>query len=261
MKSKELSTIRCARAKQLIITVRQTQAAWMKCGLALIEIKNDKLWVDLGYGSFEELCRKEFGWGNKRAYQIMSAVRVVKALPDKELSTIVETESQARALAKAAPEKDRPELLRKVVAGGSVTARRITEVADQSRNAIRETKPEMVRDDTGYVVPERAMQFWNRKSEAKEILKSMSDLRCTIRDLDKDDPMWCEVNFNAVLSELNNAYNAFAVAVPYAVCPTCSGQQAKTCTLCKGRGTISKFRFDHAVPRELKKIRAKACAT
>jgi hypothetical protein len=103
------------------------------------------------------------------------------------------------------------------------------------------------------------LEYWKRREEPEDVLYHISKARAAVKDLqDSKDPMWAEVNSNSVYADLCNAYRNFKLAVPYAVCPACQGQAPATCTLCGGRGLISKFRYDTAVPQELKTIREKA---
>ena len=71
--------------------------------------------------------------------------------------------------------------------------------------------------------------------------------------------MFAEINFTAVISDIEKAYHALKCATPYAVCTMCSGHpdtQKNGCRLCFGRGLISKFRYDR-VPEEVRKLREK----
>ena len=56
------------------------------------------------YSSFSEYCREKWGWNKSYAYYMIDSAEVVKALPEK-VSTLVDTETAARELAKVEPEQ------------------------------------------------------------------------------------------------------------------------------------------------------------
>jgi hypothetical protein len=115
-------------------------------------------------------------------------------------------------------------------------------------------------DDTGYPMPERAVGFWGRRAEVQDILNTVAAIKTRLKSAKENkDLLFCEVNFNSVMADLNRLRAGLSLALPYAVCPSCQSQLADTCKLCAGRGVISKFRFDVVVPMELKKIREASC--
>lgn len=243
----KLTTSEAAEFGKCERTIKNTKGAFVACGKALEAIRDKKLYR-AKHATFDEYCQKVWGWSRQRAHQLIQSSETVRSLPA-EMSTMVDkiSERGARELTKVA-KSSRVRVLKGVADSGEVTAERISK---QSRNGA----PEIVRDDTGYIVPLGTQEFWNRKDEAKRILRLISDARCAVKGLSAEDQMWSEVNLNGAIADLNNAYNNFATAVPYAVCTSCQGVQPKKCTLCKGRGVISKFRYDNLVPDELKTIR------
>jgi hypothetical protein len=62
-----------------------------------------------------------------------------------------------------------------------------------------------------------------------------------------------------LLTSLDKAYAAIGLAMPYAVCPTCQGQNADRCTVCQERGMVSEFFYKNCVPSDVRKIRETAC--
>jgi hypothetical protein len=105
-------------------------------------------------------------------------------------------------------------------------------------------------DENGVSVPVNAREYWNRRSEAKNVLAQIQAARGQVKKLLPDDPMWSAVNLNGVLADLNNAINRFSSAVPAYVCPYCKGK-AENCKGCKGRGVISKWEWS-MVPEEMR---------
>ena len=117
------------------------------------------------------------------------------------------------------------------------------------------TQPENgeVVDDNGTPVPATAMAYWNRQAEAKNVLNQIRAAKSEVKKLLPDDPMWCEVNLNGVLGDLQSAVNRFTAAIPAYVCLYCKGTRPDGCRCCKGRGCISRFMWSQAVPEELKR--------
>jgi hypothetical protein len=105
-------------------------------------------------------------------------------------------------------------------------------------------------DDNGHTIPKSALEYWNRRPEALDILLRIRSVKGQVKKLLADDPMWAEVNLNGVLADLGSASNRFAAAVPDYVCPYCKGQ-AENCKSCKGRGVVSKFMWS-MMPEEVK---------
>ncbi len=112
-------------------------------------------------------------------------------------------------------------------------------------------------DSVGTPIPEFAMQYWERAEEVQELLGTMKLLHKFLTETQrKEDLMYGEINFSAALGDLDKLMTNCSTAMPYAVCTTCQGQpktQPKgECRMCKGRGIISKFRWNTLVPSEIK---------
>jgi hypothetical protein len=131
--------------------------------------------------------------------------------------------------------------------GGQITAKSIKE-------AIKYEKKEELGVDTdadGKIVPSTALPYWRRKSEANNVLNQIKAAKGQVKKLMPDDPMYCEVNLNGVMSDLNSAINRFTAAIPAHVCPYCKGS-ATNCKPCHGRGVVSEYFYKTAVPEEMK---------
>ena len=88
------------------------------------------------------------------------------------------------------------------------------------------------------------------------MLTALSRVRVTLRVAQRNqDPLYTEVSFSSALAHLDQAYDAVQVAKPYAVCAFCQGHG---CDACGDRGLLGKFRWDTAVPVELKNAVAMA---
>jgi hypothetical protein len=245
---KQITLADVARLNLLEKIVEKHQEAFYEFGLAIMEIRDKKLWR-YKYTSWDAYCEQRWGWTTRRVNQRIAAAQLVNSLPSE---CVVENEGRARALAKVAPDR-RGEVLEDLQKEGRpATARAIADKAAE--------KPIIELDETDehLPVPDKAMPFWRRRGEIQAILKAISRLRSAIKIAEENkDLLFVEVNFSGVLADLNNAYNKIGTAMPHAVCPTCQGQLVEKCANCAGRGVISKFRFDVTTPTELKKIREK----
>jgi hypothetical protein len=72
------------------------------------------------------------------------------------------------------------------------------------------------------------------------------------------DMLYAEMHFSSALAQAEQLWTDLKTARPFAVCPTCQGQVPEKCTLCRGRGLISEFRWNTCVTREDKEFRSKA---
>jgi hypothetical protein len=72
------------------------------------------------------------------------------------------------------------------------------------------------------------------------------------------DKLFTEVSFSSALSQLNQAWPDIQTAKPFAVCPTYQGQLPDNCTLCRGRGLVSEYRWNTCVTSEEKAFRVRA---
>lgn len=119
------------------------------------------------------------------------------------------------------------------------------------------------RDKTGYPIPENIQILWYRaEAEVKDVLDTLARIRLGLEKADKEkDILWSEPFLNKAIGELNSVIANLSTAIPFAVCSICQGhpetQPKRECKGCKGRGYMSKFRYDR-VPDTLKKLRAKA---
>lgn len=107
--------------------IRTGLKSFYEVGTALVKIRDKRLYRS-SHESFEDYCRDAWGFGAKRAGQIIIASEVVESLPA-EISTNCRNEGVARALAKVEPSK-RAEVVQKAMDSGKVTASSIKEAAE-----------------------------------------------------------------------------------------------------------------------------------
>lgn len=121
--------------------------------------------------------------------------------------------------------------------------------------------PGQVMDGTGWPIPTQLIPLWQRTNEVQELLTILSRVKGALRTAQENrDTLFAEVNFSSALSQLDQAWTDVKTAKPFAVCPTCQGQVPDQCTLCRGRGLISEYRWNTCVTREDKEFRFRAKA-
>lgn len=121
------------------------------------------------------------------------------------------------------------------------------------------TSKDIVVDTFGKPIPKAVVKFWNRSEEPKEMIRQVSNIVKFFKGVEQEkDPMYGEINFTGLFADLGKIVADIKTVIPYCVCTQCQGhpesQPKSECRLCLGRGLISKFRFDTAVPQEIKDI-------
>ena len=118
-----------------------------------------------------------------------------------------------------------------------------------------------VLDATGWPIPTQLIPLWRRGEEVQEMLTALSRVKGALRTAQETkDLLYAEVMFSSALSQLDQAWTDLKRAKPFSVCPTCQGQVPDKCTLCRGRGLISEFKWSTCVTREDKEFRSRAKA-
>lgn len=234
--------------------VRDGRETFVKVGMALEVIRDRKLYRQT-YGTFEEYCQEKWKFSRQYASQLITGAAAVKALPP-SLSRIVDNPRVAAELAKV-PEKSREEVVRKAKASGKpVTGKAIKEKAKE----VDESKPKFKElCETGAVIPDKLLPLWRRRDEVLIMMKEISNIKCVVeRGLADEDPLFGELN-NGFVADANQLRSTLSQALPYAVCTGCNGQLTEKCTLCNGRGFLSKLRYQ-TVPKEIRDMRDKVVA-
>lgn len=99
---------------------------FIEVGSALCKIRDERLYLERGYGSFNEYCEERWDWGKSYVSRIITAADIAQKLP---IGNSITTESQARELAKV-PEAKREEVIKKASEGGKLTAKSIAKAAE-----------------------------------------------------------------------------------------------------------------------------------
>ena len=113
-----------------------------------------------------------------------------------------------------------------------------------------------ITDSLGNELTPIARECFKRAPEVQEMLTTISTIKGRLEQAQKQkDLMYVELSYSTTIGDLEKVYASIKMAKPYALCPQCQGHPDVTkCSLCRGRGVISQFRYDHAVPVEFKKM-------
>jgi hypothetical protein len=129
------------------------------------------------------------------------------------------------------------------------------EDSDEEDESVPSSGPVM--DGTKKVrVTEKAMPFWNRRGEAAVLIKHIGVIKSALKKAkETKDVLYNEVVFASIENDLERARYMLMSAIPYAVCWACSGVKVETCTLCNGKGMLSKHKHEQTIPPDIRKIR------
>jgi len=148
---------------------------------------------------------------------------------------------------------------------GGLTEAKVEAEPGEEREPMDEREPrdepvkvEFETDRMGFKLPPQLAPTIEREQAVSAMLDAIAKVRSSLKAISKEqDPLFFEVNFSAAIADLSKAHANISTAKSYAVCPTCQGQLLDTCVMCKGKGLISKFRWEVTVPLEVKKLREK----
>lgn len=107
-------------------------------------------------------------------------------------------------------------------------------------------------DAVGHVIPnERVRSMFARgREEIRPITHHIEQLRSSIKTyIDTNDPIFAHVGVANLRMYLNGVYREVKQAIPYAVCPYCTGDG---CQKCARQGWLGKFAWEHVVPDTMK---------
>lgn len=253
-KAETLTVQERSRLTELEIVIRNTRRSFIDCAKALVEVRESKLYRQ-EFPTFEAYCKARWDWTPRRANQIIEAGLVVDGLSSGNHGSQIKNERQARELAHY-DEKSICNVLEEVQKDGKpLTAARIKQVGERVK---RDEKKDVELDKTGYPIPPDILSEWHRAEGCQELLSDLSSVKvCLERGLEDKDPIYGEI-LNTTLADLKGVYADIKRLIPYAVCTSCAGQKPVRCALCRGRGWLSKFLFDTAVPSEIKQMRRRS---
>lgn len=248
----KLSLVELADLKSLEAVIEKGKQTFVDVGQALGTIQEKKLYREK-FDTFEEYCKERWNWSRQYATNVINASGVVAALPQK-LSTMVDNERAARALAKVPP-KERAKVLREAVAksDGPPTGKQIEEVAKQSEG------PKVVTDGGGYPIPRTLLPLWERRHELTAMMTTLSRVKCALSEAHENgDKLLGKVDQSAV-DRIEAAYHSISEALPERVCGVCQGRlETKKdgyCKACGSTGFMSEYEYKTFVPEETRTLR------
>lgn len=62
--------------------IEQGKDAFIRVGVALLDIRDRRLYREAGYSRFEDYCRERWGFGRTQAYELIDAAEVTRAITD-----------------------------------------------------------------------------------------------------------------------------------------------------------------------------------
>jgi hypothetical protein len=93
------------RLTLLEATIERGLSTFIEVGNALVEIRDDRLYRERGFHTFEDYCRQRWGFGRNYANKQIAASRLVQNLGTTVPKSV--TEGQVRELARLPPEQQR----------------------------------------------------------------------------------------------------------------------------------------------------------
>lgn len=130
----------------------------------LLEARDRQAWSALGYGSWREYASAEFGMSQSRAYQLLEAAEVRRALEEHASSTMVETPmpTNERQVRELTPVRDRPDLAAEAM-------RRAASDAAPTAKSVKDAVAEVVREELA-----KAADLAAQKAEDREALTKLA---------------------------------------------------------------------------------------
>lgn len=119
-------------------------------------------------------------------------------------------------------------------------------------------KAASAKDKLGFTVPKSIESDWREAETFRETLNALHRIKLRIEKAIEDRELAFREITNSTVADLHNAWSNLERVLPYAVCPTCEGHNRKNCTLCKQRGWVSRFGYEHWVPKTTRALREKA---
>lgn len=115
---------------------------------------------------------------------------------------------------------------------------------------------EVIKDKLGYVVPDHILPLWKRGTEIAELMTSIRSLKLKITNYENLlDPLFRGFHFSTVQTELGTAWDHLNYYLPEVVCYLCEEKVSVKCTLCGGRGFITKHRWEKSTTKHDRETR------
>lgn len=233
--------------------------------LLISEAKETEIWK-LKYASFKEFCEKECGitdrWGRALA-QTANTIREIEdaqernPVPPSEATSLANPKTltaKTAAPLRGLPAEKKAEAFQAATDASGGEAPTVAAIKTAVRKVI--DAEEIHHDKIGRVIPAKVLATWQRAAEtAAELMRMSSAVKCAFKNAEAEsDMVFCEVSLQSVQTAMGSVYLNCKLLQPHCVCPTCQGLNPDKCTLCKGRGFISEFRWDRQVSEQTRNI-------
>jgi len=163
----------------------------------------------------------------------------------KELSVSERTVRTAKTVLREAPKR----IIKAVEQGKKTVSAAAKEIKAKAKTKTQH------HDKTGHVIPEEILSDWREAESMEDLLKQVHRIKLKVEKALEDRELVFREITNSTVADLQNAWSALQGLIPYAVCPTCEGINRANCTLCKQRGFLSKFAYEHYVPKKTRDVR------
>ena len=114
-----------------------------------------------------------------------------------------------------------------------------------------------MKDKLGFEIPAHLEALWqSAETTGRDLARSIHRIKLeTEKALGQRVLAFREINQNAVI-ELENVWRSLNLIIPYALCPLCEGDERRAdCLGCRGRGFMSKFRYERCISQDVKTAR------
>ena len=212
-----------SRFRALCNVVDKAIEHWYHAGLALIEIRDSKLYRD-DFKTFEEFVRERFDIQKSHAYRLIEAAKVKSICEEKDLDVPLR-ESHCRVLADV-PEDKIPEVVEAAMEGGELTAKTL----EDAKERVVPAEPDESMDNAAPVGddPEDPVENAER---ATEVLRTLRTAMRVLKSLDGE--VWglelVVARRKAIHDHINQAANVLKKSIPSCVCQTCNGAGCEQC--------------------------------
>ena len=258
MKNITLTSDQQTRYKKYKVDLKLKMLAVFDVGRMLTEIRDEGLYKIDGYGNFKLFCQDVLKLNGGRAYKMIEAFKVKSESP---AGDSIVSSRQALAL-KDVPKEDHQAVIEQAKITGPASGKNLAAavVAVAARKPAGSLpSPPKVYCETGALIPQDLIPLWLRRSEVKEMMVAVSEVKCQVESLfKKKDPLVSEVS-NLIIAQFGQVYEGLKYALPYAVC-SCNGRNREACLVCHGRGLVSEVKYKTIKP-EFREMRAKLKAS
>jgi len=264
MGSQQLTPADIAELERLEKILERTQADFLLHGRTLLELREKKLYLR-DYSTFEGYCQGRWGYGAKRAQQLMKAA----AFWESEKLLVDMGAKKDSPILEATSERQLGKLIQTIKSGSNASRLDTTPPQNKTNlpsiaNVHAKSKLPEVLDDCGLAIPDCCLSYWEQRPEIQEMMSAVSRVKCWVDDELKKDNKLLHTMTNSIVADLSRAYQSLEQCKPYAVCTVCQGYpQLKPdsfCDFCGGSGLIAKWRYETQADKRVIVMREKVIA-